>query len=370
MARSEKIYKGIFLLGIIIVLPVFIGCATVGSIPEGKEVVMEGTTFSFTPPEQSFDVAPTYLISPGDELDVLFQMRTWLKKEDFRIAIDHTVKVKFEYAPELDETQKVRPDGNITLPYVGDVYVVGKNVNELKQELRELYKDILQIPEIVVMVPDFRASIKELKTDLHTAPRGLSRLATVRPDGRITFPLIGDMMVAGRTIPDVNKEMNELYEKILPGLHCDLFLERQSGSMIYVIGQVKKPGAYKILKPITLLEAMSLTEGYLPGARLSSIMVIRKHERKLVATRVNLSESLSFEDNGKLFYLMPNDIVLVPKTFLTEASEIAKQISDVLFFRGWGVGFSYELHNEGISRQRSVSTTTTDERGRTITITE
>ena len=335
---SSNYYRSKDLLAVLIIaLCILIsGCSHV-DIPPDEEVSMDRTTFSFNQDQAPYDLFPNYQIVPGDILDVLFQIRSWVKYDEFKIAVDHTIEVKFLHAPELNETQRVRPDGNITLPYIGDIYVVDKTVNELNSELKERYKDILSIPTLYIWIPEFRSSIKELKADLHTAPRGLSRLVTVRPDGYLTFPMVGDLFVAGKTIPEINKVLNEQYEKIMPGLHCDLFLEKHSGSVIYVVGQVRKPGAYNIPRPITLLEALGLAEGHLPGAKLSSIIVVRKHEQKMVATRVDLKKTL--RRDSSFFYLLPNDIVYVPKTWIAEAAEVARDIGSILFFRGW----SYSL---------------------------
>jgi polysaccharide export outer membrane protein len=344
--RANFMLITLFVIVIFILIIPLTGCSPVINLPVEGEVSMDRTTFSFNQGEQPFDLFPEYRIVPGDILDVLFQIRTWVKKEDFRLAVDHTVMVRFIHAPELDQEQRVRPDGNITLPYIGDIYVIDMKIDDLTNELKNLYRDILQIPDLYVVVPEFRSSIKELKADLHTAPRGLSRLVTVRPDGYVTFPMVGDVFVAGKTIPEVNKCLNTMYEKILPDLHCDLFLERHAGSLIYVVGQVKKPGGYNISRPVTILEALSLAEGHLPGAKLGSIIVVRKHEQKMVATRVDLEDTLAFNSDSKFFYLQPNDIVYVPKTWITEAAEVARDIGDIIFFRGWSVGFSWELHNE------------------------
>lgn len=154
--------------------------------------------------------------------------------------------------------------------------------------------------------------------------------------------MVGDLFVAGKTVPEVNNELNEQYEKIMPGLHCDLFLEKHSGSVIYILGQVRKPGAYNIPRPITLLEALGLAEGHLPGAKLGSIIVVRKHEQKMVATRVDLGKTLS--RNSPFFYLLPNDIIYVPKTWIAEAAEVARDIGSILFFRGWSYSLTDDIN--------------------------
>lgn len=152
------------------------------NLKQGEEVVLSQTSFKQDNQPVQTVLFREYLVQPGDVLDVLFQIRTWVKKDRSEVAVDHTITVKFVNSPELNETQRVRPDGNISLPYIGEYYVVDKNVAEIEAQLKNLYKSELRDPNIYVVIPEFREAIKELKKDLHTAPRWLSRLVKVRPD--------------------------------------------------------------------------------------------------------------------------------------------------------------------------------------------
>jgi len=331
--------KSGIVLALVLVLAL-IGCAPANknlSLPVGEEISLGRTSFSFDKEQGSYDLFPQYQLKPGDLLDVLFQIRTWAEKESFTLAVDHTVSVKFDRASELNEEQRVRPDGTISLPYIGSVYVIGKTVPQLEAELKAKYDKILRKPELHIVVPEFRSSIKELKADLHTAPRGLSRLVTVRPDGYVTFPMVGDTYVAGKTISEVNTELNRGYEKIIPDLHCDLFLEQHSGSVVYVVGEVKKPGSYPIAKPIAVLQAISIAGSTTDNAELAGVMVVRKKGDGLVATRVDLNQTLDFAAKTPFFFLQPDDIVVVPKTRIAESAQLARYIGDILFFRGWDI---------------------------------
>jgi polysaccharide export outer membrane protein len=326
---------------------------------EFKEIVLDKTSMSVGQIEHPYNLFPEYRIKPGDLLDVLYQMRTWTKKDKFKIAIDHTVSVKFVHSPELNETQIIRPDGNITLPYLGEVSPVGMTVVEFTNLLKKNYANILKNPEIYVTIPEFQRNIKELKADLHTAPRGLSRLVTVRPDGQATFAMIGHLDVAGRTVPKVNKELNKLYDEMMPGLHCDLFLEKHSGSVIYVVGEVKLPGAYNIIKPISVLEAIALAGSHIPGAKLSSVIIARRNEDKVIATRLNLKKVLTLKEKSKFFYLQPDDIVYVPRTFIKTAADVMNDIASIFMFRGWGanLSFTYELKEANTSGRNNAAVT-------------
>ena len=351
------------LCAIAVPLLLFTGCATnvKTDIPVGEEVVLQRTSFSFDESEAPYDLFSTYRLKPGDVMDVLFQIRTWVEKESFALAVDHTVNIVFVHAPELNQSQKIRPDGTISLPYVGVVRVIGKTVDELTEELKGRYANVLRDPDLYVLVPEFQSAIMELKRDLHTAPRGLSRLATVRPDGYITFPMVGDTLVAGRTVPEVNRELNEHYEQILPGLHCDLFLERHAGTVIYVTGEVQRPGTYSIDKPISVIEALSLSGSFSPRARLDSVMVVRRNEGQMIARRIDVRNALDFATESTMFMLQPDDIVIVPKSRLAHTAEVMQQVADVLMFRGWsvGLGFSYEIHDAPEESRRTTTSSTT-----------
>jgi len=309
--------------------------ANIPEISVGEEVVVEGKGFSFDKP--SFNIFSEYRVSAGDKLDVLFEIRTWTVEEAYKIALDDKISVKFVHTPELNEEQQIRPDGKISLPYIGSYYVVDKTIEQIRSELSSKYSSILVNPQIYVTVPKYLTQLRELKRDLHTAPRGLSRLTTVRPDGFTTFPLVGDVFVAGKTMAEVQDYVDPQYNKISRSLHVTIFLHEHSGSTIYVLGVVNKPGAFKIVKPISVLEALALAGGTQRNAQLDSVAVIRRLNKKIVATRVDVASTLAIREGGTQFYLAPDDIIYVPATTLSTSAEIMEDVRKLILFRGWGI---------------------------------
>ena len=99
---------------------------------------------------------------------------------------------------------------------------------------------------------------------------------TVRPDGYASFPYLGEMQVAGRTMAAVSQELNQWYESFMQGLYVNLSLQEGAGTLIYVLGEVNEPGGYKIERPITALEAISLAGGYKSSARLEEVVALRR----------------------------------------------------------------------------------------------
>ncbi len=316
------------------------GCAMFSS--DRPEIEMEEIKFSFDTEESQGDRFDRYLIAPGDVLDVTFHINTWEGQEEFRLSIDNQVEVKFPDMPDLNEVAIIRPDGKISLPYLGEVNAAGLTVGELTTQLKEAYAEILREPELFVAVPDFRNAIREFKADLHTYGRGLSRLLTVRPDGRATFAMVGDMMVSRKTLRVVQHEMNARYSKVLPGLSATVSLESHSGSRVYVLGEIGVPGAYEISRPTTVVEVLALAGSPLRTAKLGSVVVMRRRAGKIVGMRINARSALHLRKNSFFFYLQPNDIVYVPKTTISKIGDVAEDVQRMLFFNGWGFSLEFD----------------------------
>ena len=377
MEKYKELIRGFVIATLLGVALGIAGCATDGKLKTGEEIEIGRTTFSEDITSE-YMLFPDYRISPGDVLDVLYQVKSWEEQPEFKVAVDHIVSVRFIHYPQLNETQRVRPDGNISLAFLGSVRVIGMTVEELTAKLKEQYRDHLRETDLYIVLEEFRGAIKELKSDLKTAPRGLSRLVTVRPDGYATFAMLGDIYVAGNTVPAIAEILDERYQKILPGLSADLFLEKHSGSRIYVFGEVNKPGSFKILRPTSIFEAVAMAGSIKSSARIDSAIIFRQKKDKLLATRIDLKKvmiprkleednsderraaemgeteraynELNGEDAGggrdyrladkSMFYLHPDDIVYIPRRRLNSTAEIAREVGDILFFKGWSIGFS------------------------------
>jgi polysaccharide export outer membrane protein len=340
MMKKLNFKKQILGWGLIVLLAIFLnGCAKEGELPPDFEKPYHRTTYSFDqgtyPSDQ--DLFLTYRISPGDVLDVMFQIQAQ-KAEEFRIDLYHEIHVVFPDLPDLTLTQKIMPTGDIVLPYVGQVHVLGLTLDETHDLLEKKFEKILLDPQLSVTVTNMDARIEQIRKDLHTAPRGLSKLVNVRPDGYATFPLVGDFFVAFKTLKQVNALIQEKYEAFLPGMQADLFLHEQAGSVVYMLGEVMKPGTYKIDKPISLLQAMTLAGSFTENAKLENIILFRRHEQKLIARSINLENLLALKDSEAFFFLRPDDIVFVPKTKIASLAHLMQQIADIALFDGWGIG--------------------------------
>lgn len=292
-----------------------------------------------------FDLFPCYTIMPGDILDILFHFNTSEDRE-FVILPQDIIEVKFPDVPELNEEQRIRPDGLISLPYVGDVKAIGLTPEKLQKLVRGLYESVLNNPEVYITVKEYGGKILELKESIRNAPRGQSKLITVRSDGYATFPLIGDLKVAGETISKVGEIINVEFHKITSDVRVDLLLHQAAGARIFVIGAVSDPGAYKIDRPVNVIEALALAGGPRSDARLSETLIMRREGDKMVCKRVNLKNILGAKRKAVQIVMSADNILYVPRTKDAKAAEIVRNIGDILFFKGWSLGLDYDLTPE------------------------
>lgn len=319
-------------------------CSGRKEVPARTEFVIEPESFSFATAD--YNTLPAYEVRAGDILDVLFNIQSWNPEKEYFLALGDSISIRFPDVPVLDQIKiKIPPDGTILMPYINPIRVHGLTTRSLKKLLEEEYAKVLRYPEVYVTVDDYLFQLYSLKEDLRTAPRGLSRLATVRPDGYVTFPLIGDVLTSHKTIPQLNAFINQEYAKVSNSLQANLFLQTHAASQVYVLGAVRLPGAYDVGGPLTVLQAIALAGGDTLNSDIEEIFVARRQEKRMVARRINIKNLLSIGADSSFFFLGPDDIVYVPHTRVAETANMMTNIRDIMMFRGWSLGFgaSYDL---------------------------
>lgn len=303
---------------------------------------LPGQQIASLPVTGEYPMFDRYLIAPGDVLDIVYH----LERNDvdrFPITLYHRLSINFVSAPELSDTQEVLPDGTISLPFLGPVNVVGMTAQELSEVLAERYASLLQHPEIYVKIENFNARVEQVREDLHTAGRGLSKLVTVRPDGYATFPIVGSLKVAQKTVEDVQSELRNRYNIFMDGLKADLFMHEQTGTNIFVIGEVRNPGAIQVTRPINVIAALSRAGGYTNEGAIKSTIVFRRQGNRMVAHRFNLMNMGRDGVQAMNFFLRPDDILLVPRSRISSNAQLMREIMDITMFRGWSFGLNGEL---------------------------
>ena len=134
----------------------------------------------------------------------------------------------------------------------------------------------------------------------------------VRPDGGINFPLAGDIVVAGKTIEQIQKDIAAKLAKYVPDPVVTAAVKQSQGNKIYVVGKVNRPGEFASNRTIDVMQALSMAGGPNPYASVNKIKIIRRvnGEQKIFLFKYSRVEK--GEDLEQNIILQGGDVVVVP----------------------------------------------------------
>jgi polysaccharide biosynthesis/export protein len=134
----------------------------------------------------------------------------------------------------------------------------------------------------------------------------------VRPDGRLTMPLAGEIQAAGRTIEDVRGDIDQRLRKLIPGVSVTVILKQTAGNQIFVIGKVNRPGPYPLVRPVDVMQALSLAGGMTPFAAANNIRVLRRDGEREVTLAFRYRDVEHGRKLEQNILLQSGDTVVVP----------------------------------------------------------
>ncbi len=140
----------------------------------------------------------------------------------------------------------------------------------------------------------------------------LDREVLVRPDGGISFPLVGDIQVSGRTPLEVQDEIRSRLARYVPDAEVTVSVEKISGYTIFVLGEVNEPGQHTLGRYVDVVQALTLAGGTTPYAAESKIRVLRRQDGREVVYRVNFNDIKRGRNLNQNIILQSGDVVVVP----------------------------------------------------------
>ena len=127
----------------------------------------------------------------------------------------------------------------------------------------------------------------------------------VRPDGKVTFPLIGDRDVTGKTVTEFTRQLEASLAEYLVRPQVSVNILKLGTTRVYVLGEVKKPGLYELEKSHRVLDALGKAEGFTEKAAKKKIFLIRKGAEEPVL--VNINNFLKKSDQSQNYVLNEGD---------------------------------------------------------------
>jgi polysaccharide export outer membrane protein len=240
-----------------------------------------------------------YVIGPEDVLDI----QVWDNRD-----LNHVVFV--------------RPDGMVSLPLLGEVPAGGRTVKQLQDDLTQLYSKTVKVPSVTVI-------IKEIKSRPVFFIGGFGRPGVLQLTRDLT--LIQAVSIIGGVVPGADAEKGYLlrgdkrtpidFTKMVQKGDLSQNLKLEPGDsvvapiadMVFVEGEVKRPGAQKYTNDLTILKAITLAGGFTPLAASGRVDLLRTEGEKKVRIRLDLDKLMRAPEENPDMKLRADDIIFVPQ---------------------------------------------------------
>jgi polysaccharide export outer membrane protein len=138
----------------------------------------------------------------------------------------------------------------------------------------------------------------------------LSQSVQVRPDGKITMPLIGDIEATGHTPIELRDTITGALKEYVTSPTVTVIVVETMAATAYVIGEVNHPGAINLQVPVTVIQALALAGGLKDFANTRNIRILRK--RRLGTQLITFDYKEASQSLGAPMYLEPGDTIVVP----------------------------------------------------------
>ena len=140
----------------------------------------------------------------------------------------------------------------------------------------------------------------------------LTRTVPVRPDGKITLPLLNDVQAVGLTPMELAAVISEGLKKYITNPQVTVSVTEINSKRIYVNGEVNRSGAFQLLPHMTILQALSGSGGFTAFAKIKSIYILRVKSGKSVKIPFNYKEAIKGKNLEQNIELEPGDVIVVP----------------------------------------------------------
>ncbi len=164
----------------------------------------------------------------------------------------------------------------------------------------------------------------KLEIDVAGAPE-LTRQTSVGPDGRVTLPLIGGVMAAYRSVPQLQADITARYRSVLRNPEVSVLPGDTAPMQVMVGGEVKTPGWIPMTGELDALQAVMAAGGPLHSAKMHEVVIIRRrNDGQAMRQIIDLQDPLNGHAS-QMTALRRYDIVFVPRTSVAEAGVFVEQ---------------------------------------------
>jgi len=168
------------------------------------------------------------------------------------------------------------------------------------------------VPADVKPLEDYVIGTDDLLTVSFWREKELSTDVVVRPDGKITLPLINDVYAAGLTPDQLREKVLAEAARYLEDPSPTVVVKQINSRKVFITGEVSKPGPYALTAPTSVLQLIAMAGGLQEFAQKKDIMILRMEAGRQIAFRFDYSSVVKRKNLQQNIFLKPGDTIVVP----------------------------------------------------------
>ncbi len=155
------------------------------------------------------------------------------------------------------------------------------------------------------------------------------KTATIDPSGEISYPLLGRMQLAGKTVPQAQGMIRAGLKKYLVDPQVDI-TSSTGRQQVYVLGEVITAGAMSYTRPLKVMEALAKAGWFNNSANKSNVLLVRRSGDRYNVYRINAQKMLQDGSTTNQAYLEPGDMIYVPPKTITNVVRFMYDVQSIL----------------------------------------
>jgi polysaccharide export outer membrane protein len=136
---------------------------------------------------------------------------------------------------------------------------------------------------------------------------------TVRPDGKISVPLLKEISVDGLSPSELEKRLTEKFRPVVHEPEVTVVVQQVNSKKVYLLGALRKEGTINLLRPMTVLQAIAEAGGFNEFAKTKRIYILRRQNGKQIRLAYDYQAVISGSDLTLDVVLQPDDTLVVPR---------------------------------------------------------
>lgn len=173
-------------------------------------------------------------------------------------------------------------------------------------------KPPVNVPTGVTPPPDYVIGPDDILTIVFWRDKDMSNEVAVRPDGKISLPLLNDVQAAGLTPEQLRLQVTAAASKLIEDPTVTVVVKTINSRKVFITGQVNKQGPYPLAGPTTVLQLISMAGGVLEYADAKNITILRNEGGKQVTFKFNYKDVSKGKNLKQNIELKPGDTIIVP----------------------------------------------------------